>query len=196
VLVDLAGSERLNSTGNTGEAALKETGAINRSLFTLGQVRGCCSTQRCPVKSRMPCNVHAASSTPRHAQGCAAVALHRQVLAALSVRGGIGGSSHVPYRDCKLTQLLWDGLRCVSLPLRQACSAIAATLDCLRGRARSPTTRKRMRRAGGRVLMLACLCPLKAAADESLNTLHFASMALRIKSVPVIMVDPQVADEQ
>jgi hypothetical protein len=39
--------------------------------------------------------------------------------------------------------------------------------------------------------MLACLCPLKFAAEESLNTLHFASMALRIKSTPVIMMDPQ-----
>jgi hypothetical protein len=47
-------------------------------------------------------------------------------------------------------------------------------------------------RGGGRVLMLACLCPLKPAAEESLNTLHFASMALRIKSIPVIMMDPQV----
>lgn len=40
VLVDLAGSERLCNTGNTGDAALRETGAINRSLFTLGQVGG------------------------------------------------------------------------------------------------------------------------------------------------------------
>lgn len=39
VLADLAGSERLSSTGNTGaREAVKETGAINRSLFTLGQV--------------------------------------------------------------------------------------------------------------------------------------------------------------
>lgn len=42
--------------------------------------------------------------------------------------------------------------------------------------------------------MLACLCPLKAAAEESLNTLHFASMALRIKATPVITLDPQVGD--
>jgi RNase P subunit RPR2 len=40
--------------------------------------------------------------------------------------------------------------------------------------------------------MLACLSPLKAHAEESLNTLHFASMALRIKSQPLIMMDPQV----
>jgi hypothetical protein len=83
-----------------------------------------------------------------------------QVLAALSVRGGCGVTGHVPYRDSRLTQLLWEGLR-----------------------------------GGGRTLMLACLCPLKAVAEESLNTLHFASMALRIKSEPVIMVDPQVRCE-
>jgi hypothetical protein len=38
VLVDLAGSERLKDTGNTQRDAVRETGAINRSLFTLGQV--------------------------------------------------------------------------------------------------------------------------------------------------------------
>eukprot|EP00775_Hariotina_reticulata_P004387 gene4387-4641_t len=115
VLVDLAGSERLKDTGNNAKEAVRETGAINKSLFTLGQV-----------------------------------------LAALSVRGGCGVIGHVPYRDSRLTQLLWEGLR-----------------------------------GGGRTLMLACLCPLKSAAEESLNTLHFASMALRIKSEPVLMMDPQ-----
>lgn len=39
-LVDLAGSERLKDTGNTEKGAVRETGAINKSLFTLGQVRG------------------------------------------------------------------------------------------------------------------------------------------------------------
>lgn len=80
-----------------------------------------------------------------------------QVLAALSVRGGCGVSGHVPYRDSKLTQLLWDGLR-----------------------------------GGGRAAMLACLSPLRASAEESLNTLRFAAMALRISSHPVIITDPQV----
>ena len=40
VLVDLAGSERLKETGNTARDAVRETGAINKSLFTLGQVGG------------------------------------------------------------------------------------------------------------------------------------------------------------
>lgn len=43
VLVDLAGSERLKDTGNSEKEALRETGHINRSLFTLGQV-SCGST--------------------------------------------------------------------------------------------------------------------------------------------------------
>eukprot|EP00195_Chlamydomonas_chlamydogama_P013464 CAMPEP_0202909328 /NCGR_PEP_ID=MMETSP1392-20130828/49024_1 /ASSEMBLY_ACC=CAM_ASM_000868 /TAXON_ID=225041 /ORGANISM="Chlamydomonas chlamydogama, Strain SAG 11-48b" /LENGTH=1054 /DNA_ID=CAMNT_0049599039 /DNA_START=77 /DNA_END=3241 /DNA_ORIENTATION=+ len=114
VLVDLAGSERLKETGNTEREAVRETGSINKSLFTLGQV-----------------------------------------LAALSSRGA-GGPSFIPYRDSKLTQLLWDGLR-----------------------------------GTGRALMLACLAPTAPFAEESLNTLHFASMALRIKSEPVVLLDPQ-----
>jgi hypothetical protein len=39
VLVDLAGSERLKDTGNNAKEAVRETGSINKSLFTLGQVR-------------------------------------------------------------------------------------------------------------------------------------------------------------
>ena len=37
--VDLAGSERLKSSGSSGEM-MKETGQINKSLFTLGKVCG------------------------------------------------------------------------------------------------------------------------------------------------------------
>jgi hypothetical protein len=37
-LVDLAGSERLKSVNHTDASAIKETGAINKSLFILGQV--------------------------------------------------------------------------------------------------------------------------------------------------------------
>ena len=36
--VDLAGSERLKETKSTGDAMIKETGNINKSLFTLGKV--------------------------------------------------------------------------------------------------------------------------------------------------------------
>lgn len=80
-----------------------------------------------------------------------------QVLAALSARSDLGVPVHIPYRDSKLTQLLWEGLR-----------------------------------GDGRALMLACLGPLRQHAEESLNTLHFAGMALRIKSQPIMLLDPAV----
>lgn len=52
-----------------------------------------------------------------------------QVLAALSVRGGVGSNSHVPYRDSRLTQLLWEGLRsvdCLLPPLRLTRSCVGS----------------------------------------------------------------------
>ncbi len=80
------------------------------------------------------------------------------MLAALSARSSTHRTdAFVPYRDSKLTQLLWEGLR-----------------------------------GSGRALMLACLAPLAAHSDESANTLHFASMARRIKASPVVLLDPQV----
>lgn len=75
----------------------------------------------------------------------------------MSARSSGAASTFVPYRDSKLTQLLWDGLR-----------------------------------GSGRCLMLACLGPMRSAAEESLNTLHFATMATRIKAEPVVLLDPQV----
>ena len=62
----------------------------------------------------------------------------------------------VPYRESKLTQLLWDGLR---------------------GR--------------GRTLMIACCTPFLRHLAETLHTLHYASTAIRIKTVPQIVADSQ-----
>jgi kinesin family protein 12 len=47
--VDLAGSERLKASKSEG-STLKETGAINKSIFTLGAcpyVMCCCDFRRC-----------------------------------------------------------------------------------------------------------------------------------------------------
>ena len=70
VFVDLAGSERLSQTKSEG-VSLKETGNINRSLFTLGKVISAL---------------------------------------AFSTSGSKKNTSHVPYRDSKLTKLLMDSL--------------------------------------------------------------------------------------
>ena len=41
----------VQATGNDGEAALRETGSINRSLFTLGQVLAGLSMRRTSFRS-------------------------------------------------------------------------------------------------------------------------------------------------
>ena len=105
--------EPVRIAGNTEAEALKETGAINKSLFTLGQV-----------------------------------------LKSLSSRSR-GARPPIPYRDSTLTKLLWDNLQ-----------------------------------GSARTLMLACVNPLASQAEQTAHTLHFASMALRISTKPVIRQDP------
>lgn len=45
-------------------------------------------------------------------------------------------------------------------------------------------------RGRGRALMVACCSPSASHVDETYNTLHFASLALHIKSKPVVILDP------
>eukprot|EP00899_Mesostigma_viride_P015500 jgi/Mesvir1/23951/Mv10721-RA.1 len=42
----------------------------------------------------------------------------------------------------------------------------------------------------GRALMLACCSPQARHAEETINTLHFASLALHVRSKPVVILDP------
>lgn len=53
LFVDLAGSERLKKSKSVGEM-LKETGNINRSLFTLGKVRICIHTRILRIQVQVP----------------------------------------------------------------------------------------------------------------------------------------------
>jgi len=43
----------------------------------------------------------------------------------------------------------------------------------------------------GRAAMLACCSPLGEHCEETLNTLHFAELALNVKSQPIVILDPQ-----
>jgi hypothetical protein len=80
--VDLAGSERLKDSQSAG-STLKETGSINRSLFTLGKV----ISSLCDKKSVKVCR-------------CG------RMFSQLSC-----DYPQAPYRDSKLTQLLMDRCR-------------------------------------------------------------------------------------
>ena len=77
VLVDLAGSERLKASGTSGGAAVAETGAINKSLFTLGQVLHALASRTPGSRARVrPSghNLHALTlQRCRHVLGAAAL---------------------------------------------------------------------------------------------------------------------------
>jgi len=107
--VDLAGSERLKESAAEGHT-LKETQAINKSLFTLGQV--------------------------------------------ISMLSSGKAAQHVPYRNSKLTQLLQESF-------------------------------------GGEALclMVTCISPAMAFAEESLNSLRYATKAMNIRNMPVVRLD-------
>lgn len=109
--VDLAGSERLKESKSQG-IMVKETGNINRSLFTLGKVISALGDKKNKSKS------------------------------------------HIPYRDSKLTMLLMDSLGGTS-----------------------------------KALMLACVSPASAYAEETASTLNYAGRAMNIKNKPVIQMD-------
>lgn len=107
--VDLAGSERLKETKSETQVMLKETGNINKSLFTLGKVISMLST------------------------------------------GKSMSAKYIPYRDSKLTMLLQDSLGGTS-----------------------------------KALMIACVSPSEAYAEETLCTLNYACRVMNIKNKPVV----------
>ena len=110
--VDLAGSERLKETKSQGDM-IKETGNINKSLFTLGKV-----------------------------------------ISALGDKKQRLSKAHIPYRDSKLTMLLMDSLG-----------------------------------GNSKALMIGCISPAAAYADETFSTLQYASRTMNIKNRPVVQMD-------
>jgi hypothetical protein len=91
----------------------KETGQINKSLFTLGKVISMLSSK-------------------------------------------VSNEKYIPFRDSKLTMLLQDSLGGTS-----------------------------------RALMIACVSPSEAYADETISTLNYATRTMNIKNKPIIQVDPK-----
>jgi kinesin family member 12 len=112
--VDLAGSERLKESMSEGQM-VKETGNINKSLFTLGKVISMLSSKQQNLAQNM---------------------------------------KYIPFRDSKLTMLLQDSLGGTS-----------------------------------RALMIACISPSEAYADETISTLNYATRTMNIKNKPVVQVD-------
>ena len=109
---DLAGSERLAVTGSSGETR-KETGQINKSLFTLGKVVASLNTRARLADPAVRKKLQRARRKKARASG---------------LRGARGKlrlppPPPLPYRDSKLTMLLCDSLGGSSMSLMIACVA-------------------------------------------------------------------------
>ncbi|OAJ36830.1 hypothetical protein BDEG_20957 [Batrachochytrium dendrobatidis JEL423] len=99
-IIDLAGSEDNKRTGNVG-ARMVESGAINKSLFVLGQ-----------VVEGMYCCIRSIYSRLQ--------SIHHPLLISTALNKG---QQRVPYRDSKITRLLQDSLGGSAIGLMIACCA-------------------------------------------------------------------------
>lgn len=178
--VDLAGSERLKKSNAANE---KETGAINRSLMTLGKVISALSKRSAvaaasaaaaaaggaPAGSTVfvEAGMHSAiddlsqpatdsnNNGTDSRSGADTRRRHSSTGAALAVADPSASSDiWVPYRDSTLTKLLMDSLG-----------------------------------GNGLTLMVACVSPSTRHAEESAATLNYAARARNIRNRPLVRID-------
>lgn len=158
--VDLAGSEDLKRTKSSG-VTLAETGAINKSLFALGNVIAALADIHA---GRKPRNTYVPyrDSTLTKARIARPLALCAQARSLTRTR--------------RPSQLLMDSLGGNVGDARGAAAAAAA----------SWLTRAR---AQGLTLMVACCSPASVHLDETMRTLQYALRARNIESAPTVRVE-------
>ena len=156
--VDLAGSERLKKSKALNE---KETGAINKSLMTLGKVISALSKRSAAAAAAAaapsaPVLVEVDTPEDLSPLGAApATTSSRGTLMVVdqSVSAAVS-DIWVPYRDSTLTKLLMDSLG-----------------------------------GNGLTLMVACVSPSARHAEESAATLNYAARARNIRNRPLVRID-------
>lgn len=116
----MQGSENLKTSKTQGATALKETGSINKSLFTLGAVisalgdasKAAAAADRGAGSSRLGSRGSMLGGAGSSGSGSAAAAAAADV--------------HIPYRNSMLTKLLMDSLGGSALTLMVACLSPSA----------------------------------------------------------------------
>lgn len=161
--VDLAGSERLKRSKTLNE---KETGAINKSLMTLGKVISALSKRSAAAaaaaaSASAPVLVEVDTAEDLSLSGAATATTssrgnHSSSGTAMVVDHSVSAASDiwVPYRDSTLTKLLMDSLG-----------------------------------GNGLTLMVACVSPSVGHAEESAATLNYAARARNIRNRPLVRID-------
>lgn len=156
--VDLAGSERLKRSKALNE---KETGAINKSLMTLGKVISALSKRSAAAAAAAAASANAtvlveadAPEDPPLPAGAAAATTTGTVMVVDQQPVSTASEIWVPYRDSTLTKLLMDSLG-----------------------------------GNGLTLMVACVSPSARHAEESAATLNYAARARNIRNRPLVRID-------
>ncbi|CAN0073098.1 unnamed protein product [Ectocarpus sp. 8 AP-2014] len=182
--VDLAGSERLKKSKATNE---KETGAINKSLMTLGKVISALS-KRSAMAAAAPAHtsvlVEAAAAVgmtgvidnltlPATATAANSGADSRGASAANRSGGGSGGGG-AGTPAVVVDQSAPAGVSDIWVPYRDS-TLTKLLMDSLGG--------------NGLTLMVACVSPSVRHAEESAATLNYAARARNIRNRPLVRVD-------
>lgn len=180
--MDLAGSERLKKSKATNE---KETGAINKSLMTLGKVISALS-KRSAIAAAAPAHtsvlVEAAAAgmtdivdnlaLPGTATAADSGTDSRGASAANRTGGGGGTGAGTP--AVVVDQSAPAGVSDIWVPYRDS-TLTKLLMDSLGG--------------NGLTLMVACVSPSVRHAEESAATLNYAARARNIRNRPLVRVD-------
>ncbi|CAN0120081.1 unnamed protein product [Ectocarpus sp. 12 AP-2014] len=181
--VDLAGSERLKKSKATNE---KETGAINKSLMTLGKVISALS-KRSAMAAAAPAHTSVLVEAAASAAGMAGVIDNMTLPAAPTAadsgadsRGATaanksgGGGTGVGTPAVVVDQSAPAGVSDIWVPYRDS-TLTKLLMDSLGG--------------NGLTLMVACVSPSVRQAEESTATLNYAARARNIRNRPLVRVD-------
>ncbi|CAM9973552.1 unnamed protein product [Ectocarpus fasciculatus] len=183
--VDLAGSERLKKSKATNE---KETGAINKSLMTLGKVISALSKRSAmaaaaPSHTSVLVEAAAAAATAGMAGIIDNLALPATATAAAdsgadsrgaSAANRSGGGAGAGTPAVVMDQSAPTGVSDIWVPYRDS-TLTKLLMDSLGG--------------NGLTLMVACVSPSVRHAEESAATLNYAARARNIRNRPLVRVD-------
>ncbi|CAB1097144.1 unnamed protein product [Ectocarpus sp. CCAP 1310/34] len=181
--VDLAGSERLKKSKATNE---KETGAINKSLMTLGKVISALS-KRSAMAAAAPAHTSVLLEAAAAAAGMAGV-IDNLTLPATATAADSGANSRGASAANK-SGGGGTGAGTSAVVVDQ--SAPAGVSDIWVPYRDSTLTKLLMDSLGGNglTLMVACVSPSVRHAEESAATLNYAARARNIRNRPLVRVD-------
>ena len=188
IFVDLAGSERLSDSGSAG-GMLRETGAINKSLFALGNV--ICALSVAGKKEAAAAAREAAAAASTAASAAASAAASGVSTPVRTGGFGGGGGSAPAAASAALAKQQQQQQRGFSSSSSSASFSQQQQQQQQQQPIHVPFRDSKLTKllmeslgGGGLALMIACVSPAASAAEESAATLSYAARAASVCSSP------------